>query len=533
MVPELSLKPNADARSTDGPNQGLAHSASFWSTASTEIGCSAASIREDRCDGAWAIQPVHFPWRDEEVREMFQKHDNQSIARLHRLGFLGKTSLAQGDLTPLSECWVFAPEDILNNEGASAARALSGQSLKKFACVPFEALIQQSLGLYSPEIKASFWEYEWLNAEICRYFIERRRYAKRRCAKPLANLKKRLEEMDADPLICTVVQNAYESVLEKKIKSPDLVSTLRFITEPLKELLQKPKPARVILQQLELLKRRFAAYCANPHTKWNAPFDTRTTFFDEFQLRGPLALAKALSQTDYSVCRKLESFSFTGGQDLKTIKDRWYGLCSSVKECLDGGVLGTSELFQFAQELCRLHNFLSMTAVNKGVELNAPSAGTMQPFHDLINLAHAFNDSTPGLYAVFEAEKQAKMGDFRLANKVISMCASYRAEILTSAEAWGQSFEQLEPVDAIVPSSSEEDSNRSHSNRSHSKIALHATSQCDVEGSNPQPRDDKMRYHPSAPDMNTQENEHQHWSPNPSLKLLRDIPFSCLSCLGG
>lgn len=155
--------------------------------------------------------------------------------------------------------------------------------------------------------------------------------------------------MDADPLICTVVRNAFESVLGKRIKSPDLVRTLRFSTEPLKELLQKPQPARVTLQQLELLKARFASYCANPYTNWNATFDTRTIFFDEFESMGPIALAKALSQTDYAVYRKLESFSFTGGQGLKTIKDRWYGLCSSVKECLDGGVLSTSELFQLAQ----------------------------------------------------------------------------------------------------------------------------------------------------------------------------------------
>lgn len=170
-----------------------------------------------------------------------------------------------------------------------------------------------------------------------------------------------------------------------------------------------------------------------------------------------------------------------------------------------------------------------MTAVSKGVELNASSAGTMQLFHDLINLAQAFNDSTPGLYAVFEAEKQAKMGDFRLANKVISMCDSYRAEILTSAESWGQSFEQPELVDAIVPSRSEEDNNRSHSN-----IVLHAAPQGDCGDSNPQlSRDDKMMYRPSAPEKNMQENEHQHWSPNPSLKLLRGISFPCLSCLGG
>lgn len=170
-----------------------------------------------------------------------------------------------------------------------------------------------------------------------------------------------------------------------------------------------------------------------------------------------------------------------------------------------------------------------MTAVSKGVELHDPSAGTMQLFHDLINLPQSFNDSTPGLYAVFEAEKQARLGHFRLADKVISMCDSYRAKILTSAETCGQSFEQLEPVDATVPSSSEEDNNRFHSN-----IALHAAAQGDVEDSIPQvSRDDKMMYRASAPEKNLQENEHQHWSPNPSLKFFRGIWFPCLSCLGG
>lgn len=145
------------------------------------------STLEEKCDGSCTmpIQPVHFSWREEEVKEMFRQHDGQSIARLHRLGFLRSTGQSHGTLTPLSECWHFHPADILNNKGYSVATELSGQSLKKLVRLSFEALIQQSLGLYSPETKAFLWEYDWLNAEICRYFIVRPRYTK-----PLANLKK-------------------------------------------------------------------------------------------------------------------------------------------------------------------------------------------------------------------------------------------------------------------------------------------------------------------------------------------------------
>lgn len=106
-------------------------------------------IPEEKYDASCAmpIKPVHFPWREGEVKEMFQQHDRQSIARLHRLGFLRLTGQPQGKLT--SECWDFHPADILNNKGYSAARVLSGQNM---LLVHFTLVAPKTTGVGEPSV---------------------------------------------------------------------------------------------------------------------------------------------------------------------------------------------------------------------------------------------------------------------------------------------------------------------------------------------------------------------------------------------
>ncbi|KAJ5346148.1 hypothetical protein N7452_004152 [Penicillium brevicompactum] len=435
----VDVKPQYETES----RQELTHSASFWST-STEVDPSAIGAQDDGCDVVWGTQPPNCIWRQHEATGLFVGHDSVSFDRRCMLSFLKKTSHAQKYLQPLCESWAFDPADIKEGLYTSVAISLEGQSLKKFKLLTFDALTQQALGISVPEILDFRLRYQWLNARIYYYFIKRRRHVQH-----LVKVKKELDILDADPFICAVIQNAYECVVAGQIKDADLDLPLCFfITEPLKGLFQKHKSTGVILQQLKLLKSRFASFCDNALRNWNEPFDTNTEFFDEFRSLGPVALARSLSETAHASYQKLKINSFKRErqalQNLNEISNR---LCCSVKECSDAGVLSASELLQLSKELCCLRNFFSMRAVRDGMKYSGSLEETVQQIDSLVNIQHELNGSTPALYSVLQAGKQAAQGDFSLAEKLIKMCSSYSVQSSTSAGKKASPLKLMHPID--------------------------------------------------------------------------------------
>ncbi|KAG0156954.1 hypothetical protein Pdw03_8614 [Penicillium digitatum] len=428
--------------------QELTHSASFWST-STQVDPSATGAQDDGCDAVWGTQPPNCIWRKHEATGLFVGHDSVSFDRLCMLSFLRKTSHAQKYLQPLCERWTFDPAIIKKGLYTSVASSLEGQSLKKIKFLAFDALTQQALGITVPEILDFRLTYQWLNARIYYYFIKRRRHTQH-----LVKIKEELDILDADPFICAVIQNAYECVVAGQLKDADLDLPLRFfITEPLKGLFQKHESTEVILQQLKLLKSRFASFCDNALRNWNEPFDTNTEFFDEFRSLGPVALARSLSETVHASYRKLNINSFKGErQALQNLNDISNRLCCSVKECSDAGVISASELLQLSQELCCLRNFFSMRAVRDGMKLSGSLKKTVQQVDSLVNIQQELNGSTPALYSVFQAGKQAAQGDLSLAETLIKMCSSYSVESSTSAGNKAPSLKLMRPIDDKKPS---------------------------------------------------------------------------------
>ena len=346
----------------------LAHSASFYSTTSTRVDCSATEQRDDGDDVGWAIYPLLDTWSEKEIMRI--KHsdlgtfDGSIVGRLRSFGFLGKSYFSENAGTPL---WNFHPESMRKETCGQASGVLYCQSSALIERIPFEVMIQHALGRHLPELIDLHRKYEWLNAHIYSHFMNRRKCAKylvqvKKVCSPTShttwqgiNNKKALEECGADPFIRAVVQNAYECVQKKSLKDPDMDTILtRLITGPLKEHLEKSQPAEVTLHQAEVLRIRFARYIAGLDHDWSKPLDTSTDFMNDLQLLGPSGLARAITKADHAQYRKLDINSFReGGEAVKVIIRRCNNLTLSVQDCLDAQMFSASEMIGLAQVILR------------------------------------------------------------------------------------------------------------------------------------------------------------------------------------
>lgn len=170
---------------------------------------------------------------------------------------------------------------------------------------------------------------------------------------------KRLEEEEAgsDPFIRTVINDAYESVVNETTRQSDLIALLRhFITDPLSGQLHESVPRETMLRRKKVLALRLRRYLSGSGNKWDKPFDANTTLLDSFFSLGPEALAVSLTNIDHDLYRKLDIHSFkNGGQALQTLKNRENDLTWSVRECLETRLLSENQLFELAQVFFRLY----------------------------------------------------------------------------------------------------------------------------------------------------------------------------------
>ncbi|KAJ6117988.1 hypothetical protein N7523_005739 [Penicillium sp. IBT 18751x] len=103
----------------------------------------------------------------------------------------------------------------------------------------FEALIQQALSDFTPELKGLFSEYKWLNVRLYSSFVglygKRKRLVQMLKVCPSlpasfrrhANVKEASIKMDADPFLRTVLQDAYHRVCNGLHESLDLEMRFR------------------------------------------------------------------------------------------------------------------------------------------------------------------------------------------------------------------------------------------------------------------------------------------------------------------
>lgn len=166
-----------------------------------------------------------------------------------------------------------------------------------------------------------------------------------------------------------------------------------------------------------------------------------------------------------------------------------------------------------------------MTAIRVGVKAVDSSAETTKGFNDLVNIAQALNDSTPGLYAVFQAAKHAKTGKFELANKIISMCALYPADTLLSMEPMTVSREGSWTVRGFISPATMEKSDQNPQDS-----VFCASSESDIGDPNPQPSmNDMMRYRPSTPETTIHEDlQQQHGTSRLHFTTWIGVALSCL-----
>lgn len=93
-----------------------------------------------------------------------------------------------------------------------------------------------------------------------------------------------------------------------------------------------------------------------------------------------------------------------------------------------------------------------MRAVRDGMNLSGSSKEAVQQVDSLVNIQLELNGSTPALYSVFQAGKQAAQGNLSLAEKLIKMCSSYSVQSSASAGNKASSLKLMQPIDDGTPS---------------------------------------------------------------------------------
>ncbi|KAJ5873635.1 uncharacterized protein N7473_013209 [Penicillium subrubescens] len=344
--------------------------------------------------------------------------------------------------------WTFDPNQIRDDNWGMVVKSLIYQSLNKVGLIPFEALVELSRGQVTPTLRDFLEEYELLYSQICSFYVKRPYSMK--SGGHLSLMKEHLEDktIGADPFIRTVVQDACDYVVNKHTRKRDLVEDLRhFITNPLRDQLHEYVPHNILLRRKKVLAVRLKAYISDASNMWDKPFDSSTTFLDEYLSLEPRALAERITKVDHHLYRKLKVSSFLEkGQDLQTLQQREINLTRSVMECLDTQILNVEQVFELAKHFCDMQNYLSMDAVQTGAESARLTPEIKQRLRSIANWEQQLNIPKPGLYPLARAAKCAVLWDnTQLAEKYIDLCVCYTLERLAETGTWDERIKNMEP----------------------------------------------------------------------------------------
>jgi hypothetical protein len=273
-----------------------------------------------------------------------------------------------------------------------------------------------------------------------------------------------LKKIDADPFLYAAIEKALQRVMlqrkphvpsiDKKSENlePELDERLQWIIEPLQRLLQTPDTARNILQRLKILEVRFYKLYRSLEATWG-PFNTDTSFFGQLQWIDVFEFANALSRKDQDFFSQyvVDAFDEEDDHARRILNTRWNNLSYAVEECMVAKVDVFQEIDhltqvaltlspldissdQELQELYRVHNYYSLTAIIQGIKASGLQTKALEEFGYLIDPENNYEryrrraDMRPGMDFVYPAQSAAVRGNPTLANQVIDRFARYNIE---------------------------------------------------------------------------------------------------------
>ncbi|KAF4222373.1 hypothetical protein CNMCM5878_005655 [Aspergillus fumigatiaffinis] len=319
--------------------------------------------------------------------------------------------------------WTWRPYSAQTLDAERIASELTFESQEYFRLVRFEDWVRETIRI-SPSSAVGSLEAKYNRLSSNLYYYLRRHPEE--CEKYLD--VKRILEKESDPFLFQAIGNASDCVSERKYS--DIRIDARFITEPIKKILDHDKPIQLILHQLEALAVRFQNWYGSPEVDWLQDFDTQTDFLDNLYCIKPRNLAVQLSKADASIFWELDVHAITEGSGsvLSTLNTRWNSLCCAVKECSSAGDGFDKKLVELVKVLCRLCNFFSLTAVLQGIRSSGRHIPALQEFDYLIDseknyLLYRQNMSAdPALHFLFPF---IRIGKPEIASRILSAARNF------------------------------------------------------------------------------------------------------------
>lgn len=177
-----------------------------------------------------------------------------------------------------------------------------------------------------------------------------------------------LKKINADPFLYAAIEKALRRVMlqrkphlplvDEKLENvkPELDERLQWIIEPLQLLLQTPDTARNILQQLEILEKRFYKLYRSPEASWR-PFNTDASFFGQVQWIDVSEFANALSRKDQVFFSQYIEDALRAKDDhaRRILNTRWNDLSIAVEECMVANVDVSRKIDHLAKVVLTLY----------------------------------------------------------------------------------------------------------------------------------------------------------------------------------
>ncbi|KAF7136916.1 hypothetical protein CNMCM5793_006578 [Aspergillus hiratsukae] len=200
--------------------------------------------------------------------------------------------------------WRWRPYSAHTSDAERIASDLTFESQRYFRLVRFEDWIQETMSS-SSAVESLRAKYEWLSSNLY-YYLRRHpeEYEK------YLDVKWILEKY-SDPFLFRAIENACNCVGKQKYSAFRIDP--RFITEPIKKVVNNDTPSQLIRHQLEALAVRFQSWYDSPEVDWLQDFNTQTDFLDNLYCVKPRNLAVQLSKADASIFRELDVYEITGG----------------------------------------------------------------------------------------------------------------------------------------------------------------------------------------------------------------------------
>ncbi|KAJ9480866.1 hypothetical protein VN97_g12656 [Penicillium thymicola] len=376
--------------------------------------------------------------------------DQESIRRLCHFGLYNEDYTKAKGLEPFSSHEESAGFSLYRDwslsqslaEGSDAIAAkLAEQSSHKFSRIPFTEFVRRAYGP-SQAIERFLWEHDFLEVKIYSTFIRNLQHLEL-----LGELKQSLKKIDAGPFLYAAIEKALQRVMlqinphvpliDKKLENvkPELDERLQWIIEPLQRLLQTPDTARNILQQLEILENRFYKLYRSPEANWG-PFNTDTLFFGQIQRIDVSEFANALSRKDQDFLSQYVVDALYAKDDhaRRKLNTRWNDLSIEVEECMVAKVDVSRKIDHLTQELYRVGNYYSLTAIIQGIKASGLHTKALEDFGYLVDSENNYEryrrraKTRPGMDFFFPALSAAVRGNFTFADEVIDRFARYNVE---------------------------------------------------------------------------------------------------------